>query len=186
MSNLPVDVIEQYLWVRKWTRPDKLRDDTKAVAMHWVGKAGQRARDVIEFFNTREGSYGSAHAVIDLDGTIFLTLPWDEVGYHVGSAQGYTQLAERLFGKKAVTTSSPNRNVMGIELCHINWEGELTPETMASAVWLAAKICRDYNLKPHKHVLTHQMIVGWKSCPKWFVDHPDAFEEFRWQVGEAM
>jgi len=180
-------VIEKYLTLSKWVRPGKMRKDTKAIVIHWVAKAGQPAMDVIDFWNNRKGSYGSGHAVVDHDGTVFLTLPWDEVGYHVGSSKGYTDLAKRLFGTKAVSpASSPNLFAVGIELCHLNSEGEFSDPCYEAAVRLAAQLCRTYNLKPYQHIVTHQMVVGWKKCPKWMVDHPDEFESFRWDVMAAM
>ena len=180
-------VIEAYLGNHKWTHKEVERDSTDAIVYHWVAKAGQRALDVITFFNQRTGSYGGAQFVIDLDGTIYVTVNQEFVAFHAGSSKGYTDLAVRLFGKKGTAkTSSPNWHSIGIEMCHTNWEGEFTEETLRSAAWLGAKLCRDYNLKPHQHVLTHQMVVGWKDCPKWMVDNPQDFEELRWEILNVM
>lgn len=179
--------IQQYLEPSKWTRPQKLRERTIAICIHWTGNPGQNARGVIDYWNGREGTYGSAHAVIDFDGTVYNTLPWDEIGYHVGSDKGYSDLAGHIFPPKATTPqSSPNLYTMGIELCTVNWEGEFTPETVKSCVKLVAKLCRDYNRNPFVNVLTHQMVVGWKQCPKWYVDHPEDFEDLRWKIMDSM
>ncbi len=177
-------MIERYLPKSKWARPEKMRNETKAIIVHWTANPGQRAAGVHRYWRERTDSYGSAHAIVDFDGTVFLTLPWDEIGYHVGSSKGYTELAHRLFTEKGAI--NPNLQCVGIELCHTNWEGEFTDETWKSAVKLAAQLCRQYHLKPFTDVLTHQMVVGWKNCPRWFVDHPDDFELFRWEVMDRM
>jgi len=174
-----------YLTPSKWTRPGKLRDRTHAIIIHWVANPRQFAESVRNYWETRSGSYGSAHAVVDNDGTVIQTLPWDEVGYHVGS-KTYTRLARDIFEKRAFAKSSPNHYTVGVELCHQNWEGELTDTCWNAAAELVANLCRRYNLNPFKALFTHQMIVGWKECPKWMVQHPDEFELFKRSVADHM
>ena len=45
---------------------------------------------------------------------------------------------------------------------------------------LTAWLCRELDLKP-KDVIRHYDITE-KACPKYFVDHPDAWEQFKKDV----
>lgn len=51
---------------------------------------------------------------------------------------------------------------------------------------LCADICRRWELDPqHGGLIRHYDVTG-KICPKWFVDHPDAWEQFKDDVASAM
>jgi N-acetylmuramoyl-L-alanine amidase len=93
----------------------------------------------------------------------------NEVGYHVG-AQKYTDKA--LWELSAY----PNNCTIGIELCHKNWDGEFTPETLKAAKELILELCERYNLG-RTNVYRHYDITG-KECPRYFVAHEDQWVNF--------
>ena len=189
-----VKIVEDLLSVNEYTRPGRMRPDTLAVILHWVGNPGTTAkmnRDFFEFQVPKLEQWASAHYVVGLEGEVVHCVPDDEMAYHVGSdrldpASGriYTDWAREHFGKYAVDyeTWSPNCCTIGIELCHIDWEGRFTKETLESARELCAKLCREWELDPMRDIGTHFGVVGWKRCPKWFAERPQELEEFKEQV----
>jgi N-acetylmuramoyl-L-alanine amidase len=91
------------------------------------------------------------------------------MAYHVG-ANKYTPRA------LAELSNYPNNCTLGIELCHINWEGEFTDATLAAAMYLVKNLCYKYKLA-RSNVYRHFDITG-KDCPHYFVSHEDAWENF--------
>lgn len=173
---------ENLLPVTKWARSGKKLHRVEAVVVHWVAAPGQTPEQVRKFWAQREGSYGSGHYVVGNDGRVVQTIPDDEVAWHVGSSKGYTDLAKELFGHHYTSVSTPNWVTLGVELCHTNWEGEFRDECWEVAVNLVADLFKKYDLSDILRVVTHQQVVGWKQCPRWFVEHPDELDLFRRDV----
>lgn len=169
--------------------------DVKAIVIHYPANPKQVALDVIKYWNGEKGQVGSAHYVVDLNGDVYCAIPDNEKAYHVGSstvdpASGkvYTDLAREIFGDYAKNplTMSPNRCSIGIEMCHTDWNGEMTPETIESTVELAAFLCKKFNLDPEKAILTHKDVVGWKDCHIYYIKHPEEFAAFKKAVKERL
>lgn len=137
----------------------------------------QRPPDLnVEIFHLRP----KAHFLFDAH-------PEFEVAYHVGSAETdpvsgkiYTDWARDLFGKNALfpEANSPNNCTIGIEICHIDWDGNFTPATLDTAAEVGACYCRAYNLDPIMRTGTHNLTVGWKDCPPTVDAQSDAAREF--------
>ena len=100
------------------------------------------------------------------------------MAYHVG-ADKYTPFALDRLGPY------PNNCTIGIELCHLDREGRFTAETLDKAAILCTSLCDRYDLEPEGAITTHHAITG-KHCPRWFVRHPAALEEFRHAVRHLM
>jgi N-acetylmuramoyl-L-alanine amidase len=124
--------------------------------------------------NNPKAVFASAHFVVGLMGEAVQCLPPDEMAYHVGD-KTYTPEAVSLFGHY------PNNCTIGIELCHPARDGKFTPETWMSAVELATYLTRLFSLEPLKDIWRHYDITQ-KNCPKYFIDHPEAFERFKLDV----
>lgn len=172
---------EELLTINQYSRPGKPIVAVKAVVLHWVANPGQSAMGVRNYFEQRKAgkdSYGSAHYIIDVDGKAIQCIPETEVSYNCGSKE-YTKYAVELFGKVATSAaSSPNYHTIAIELCHQDATGKFTENTFQAAVELVNDICRRYNLDPAYQITTHKNIVGWKNCPKYWVDHPSELQRF--------
>ena len=54
---------------------------------------------------------------------------------------------------------------------------------MASLRRLTAWLCEEFDLAP-ADVIRHYDVTG-KVCPKYYVDHPEAWEDFRSALGAA-
>jgi N-acetylmuramoyl-L-alanine amidase len=157
----------------------------------------QRAINTWGWFETgcpKEKHYSSAHYVIDLDGTIYHAIPDKEVAYHCGSSQKdpasgriYTDWARTKLGRFAENPdiNSPNNCTIGIELCTVDADGNFTQETVTAAVELVAKLLKDNRLSLDD-IGTHNLVVGWKDCPRLLTKHPEQFNAFRQAVKEKM
>jgi N-acetylmuramoyl-L-alanine amidase len=192
-----VIVIEKLLTINTYSRPGRPLGGVKAVILHWTGSPGQRAINTWGWFETgcpKEKHYSSAHYVIDLDGTIYHAVPDKEVAYHCGSSQKdpasgriYTDWARAKFGAYAERPdiNSPNNCTIGIELCTVDVDGNFTPETVRAAVELTAKILKDNRLSLDD-LGTHNLVAGWKDCPRLWTKQPERFYAFRQAVKEKM
>lgn len=77
----------------------------------------------------------------------------------------------------AYCSSQANDHTVSIEVCHADETGEFSAETMASLLRLTAWLCEEFDLAP-ADVIRHYDVTG-KICPKYYVDHPEAWEDFR-------
>ena len=62
----------------------------------------------------------------------------------------------------------------------------MTPAVLDSARRLFALLCQTDRLDPMDDIWTHQMVVGWKDCPRWYVHHPGEFDQFRREVADIL
>jgi N-acetylmuramoyl-L-alanine amidase len=190
-------VIEKLLPINTYSRPGRPMGAVKGVILHWVGIPMQRALNTWTFFEKtcpKDKHYSSAHYVIDLDGSIYHAVPDNEVAYHCGSSDPdpqsgmiYTDWARAIFGPYVTMpkSNSPNNCTIGIELCVIDTDGNFTPETISAAVELVAKLLKDNGLTIDD-IGTHNLVVGWKDCPRLWTKHPERFDTFRQAVKEKI
>ena len=191
-----MNIIDDLLTVNDKVRPGTKLKGVKKIVMHWTGNLNANAKENRNYWESLEskndGVSASAHFVVDQDGTIIRCIPTDEKAYHVGTSQLdpasgklYTDYARDVFGDYATATATPNNWTIGIELCprlatdsDSNDNGEFTDETLQAAAELVATLLKYYKLTTDD-ITTHQKIVGWKSCPKLFTDHPEEFDKFK-------
>jgi N-acetylmuramoyl-L-alanine amidase len=173
MESIIMQIKENYLTTNPFSRPGKKLASVKGIVVHWVGNPMTSAEANRNYFESlkagKDGRYASAHFVIGLNGEVIQCLLETEVGYHVG-ANKYTERA-----LKELSTY-PNNCTLGIELCHINWDGEFKRETLQSARELILELCERYKLG-RQNVYRHYDVTG-KDCPKYFVIHEDQWEQF--------
>jgi len=168
---------EKYLPENPFSRPGTPLGKVKGIVIHWVANPKTTAEQNRNYFESLKSQsitdpqkrYASAHFIIGLEGEVVQCLLETEVGYHVG-ADKYTDRA------KSELSSYPNNCTLGIELCHINWEGEFTPKTLQSCKELVLELCERYNLG-EKNIYRHFDVTG-KDCPRLFVKNPDQWERF--------
>jgi N-acetylmuramoyl-L-alanine amidase len=172
--------------VNSFSRPGKKLSGIKALVLHWVANAGSTAkqnRDYFESLKTQSLSdvsarYASAHFIVGIAGEIVQCIPSEEMAYHAG-AKSYTPEALGRLGHY------PNNCTIGIELCHPEPDGRFTVETLNSAIELCGILCIQAGLNPLHDIWRHYDITG-KDCPKWFVERPEEFEEFKRGVVSAV
>jgi N-acetylmuramoyl-L-alanine amidase len=186
-------IIEKILSENEYTHPQGRKlAEKRAVILHWVGVGGQKALSVWDYFehSCAGKTYASAHYCIDHDGTVYRFIPDDDVAYHCGSSQIdpksgkiYTDWARKIFGKYAEDPehNSPNNAAIGIEMCVLDNDGNFSAETLGAAAELTAFLCKTYRI-PIEQVGTHNLVVGWKDCPRLWTRYPGKFEDFKKEV----
>lgn len=193
-----IHITSDLLSINEWSRPGRKLATVLAVIFHWVGNPGTSAKFNRDYFESRKSGnegYGSAHLIIDLDGSVIECIPEDEVAYHVGTDQVdpasgriYTDWARSTFREYAEhpNTNSPNNCSLGVEMCHTDRDGHFTNATLETAAELAVKYCTTYHLDPMKQIGTHHLVVGWKDCPRLWTNEPALLTEFRRKVRRRM
>ena len=134
-------------------RMEKL-EGVEDIAIHYVGNPGSTAQQNHDFFDQPETQV-SAHFLVGLDGEIIQCIPMDE---------------------RSAATNDRNINTISIEVCHPDATGQFNQATYDALVKLTAWLC-DYCDIGRDHVIRHYDVTG-KPCPLYFVDHPDAWEQF--------
>lgn len=159
--------------------PLKMRPKTKAIVMHYTATPGATAVQIRNGFE-RLQDRATAHYAIDWTGSIIEALPADAVAWHCGTTSPAPQMGDgkpytargRALINRARGVFTPNYSTVGIELCHQYSTGALAQTTLNAAAWLVARLLKKYRL-PIEAVTTHYEIVGWKLCPKWFINGPE-------------
>lgn len=173
-----LEIQERFLTPNPYSRPQRKLNKVKGIVIHWVANPNTSALANRNYFENlskqtdpENGTYASAHYIIGLNGEVIQCLPDDEMAYHVGS-NIYTQEAlSRL-------SSYPNNCTIGIECCHIDWQGRMTDKTYESLVRLTARKLKQFGLTVND-LWRHYDVVGWKDCHRWFVNNPDQWLKFK-------
>ena len=105
----------------------------------------------------------SSNFVVGLEGEIVQCVPTWEMAY---------------------ASNSRNIDTVSIECCHLDETGKFNQKTYQSMVDLCAWLCLKFDLNEND-VIRHYDVTG-KACPKYFVDHEDAWKQFRKDVKKAM
>jgi N-acetylmuramoyl-L-alanine amidase len=171
-------------------------DKVDAIILHWPDAPGQTAEETRDYFAGPDNVKGdSAHACVSENGVIIQCMPWDEVAYHVGSAQIdpasgeiYTDLAREMFGYYALNplTTSPNHVAIGIEMETIDEDGNMTAATIAATKELCVMLCKQYGLDPATQIRIHRDVVGWKECHRYYCKNPNELDVFRSDVAGVL
>lgn len=170
-------ISKQFINVSNYNRPGIKRKSTTAVACHYIGNPGtsaQRNRDYFESLRTvgpqmeakgEKATKASCHYLIGLEGEVIQLIPEDEISWCTNSANSYT---------------------ISIEACHPDATGKFTEATYKSYVELCADICKRWGLDPlHGGLIRHYDVTG-KVCPKWFVQEPLEWNQFKKAVAAKM
>ena len=164
-------ILEQNLLPKgSLNRPGTKLQSKKAVVLHYVGNPNTTPAANINFWRNRK-DYGSAHAVIGIDGKTQLAIPWDEVAYHAGTS------GRQVIGG-VIFLNNVNNHSVGLELCHKTWTSGYTTETMESLG------CNLFLLRElgFEYLFVHGEITG-KECDFWFRTNKDALNELALKFG---
>lgn len=188
-----MNVTQSLLTVNPYSRPGWKLHSVMGLIYHWTAMPLQPAIAVRQFFEFRAGGkngYGSAHYVIDVDGSVLALIPENEVAFHVGeqgeknidpaSGKVYTDWAREKFGDYGDVSKSygPNFVTVGVEMVPIDDDGRFSTATLGAARELGVDFIRRHSISVEQ-VGTHHGVVGWKDCPRWWTNHPDEFERFK-------
>lgn len=185
-----MEIRKEHIDIGKESRPGKELKSVEAVIVHWTGVPKQSWQTVRKWWDDdSNGVYGSAHFIIDINGTIIECIPPGEVAYHVGSkVDEYTEFAKHYFGKNVCSDyDSPNNYCIGVECIPVDSEGNYTEATSEARIDLLSHLLTDNgltvdNLLMHSHIRKIQS----KVCPKKEAIDPAEWELLKYRVQERM
>ena len=149
----------QLLTINDWSRPGIAVSDIKKIVVHYLGNpetTAQENRDYFESLKNLQDTYMSANYVVGMDGEIIQCVPDGEVAWASNRANYYS---------------------ISIENCHHDESGKFTDANYWSDVHLVAYLSERYDID-RDDIIRHYDVTG-KDCPKWYVDHPDDWEQFK-------
>ncbi len=163
-----MNIQDKLLTISKYCRSGEKQNKIQNIVVHWVGNAGSSAIGNRNYFNslsTTHKTSASSHYIVGLEGEIIRCIPDNEVAFHAGSY-------------------SMNRKSIGIENCHPDWGGKFNSKTYNSLVELCASLCKQYGLTVNS-IIRHYDVTG-KCCPKYYVENPSAWQQFKQDVQNKM
>ena len=149
-----------------YSRPGRATNKITGIVIHYTANPGTSAmqnRNYFEGLKDSKETKASSHFIVGLEGEIVQCVPTWEVAY---------------------ASNERNLDTISIETCHKKWDGKYTKGTYKSLVQLTAWLCEKFDLT-EQDVIRHYDITG-KICPKYFVEHEDAWEVFKNDVKKAL
>lgn len=131
---------------------------TKGIVIHYVGNPGSTAqanRDYFEGLKDSRDTHASSNFIVGLEGEIIQCIPTNEIAY---------------------CSNERNSDTVSIEVCHETADGKFNAHTYSALVNLTGWLCMYLDLSP-KDVIRHYDVTG-KICPKYYVEHEDAWKTF--------
>lgn len=159
-----MEIQEKLLSINPYSRSGEKQGNIQYIVIHWVGNAGSSAignRNYFESLKNSRKTYASSHYIIGLDGEVIRCIPDNEVAFHSGNW-------------------NMNRKSIGIEDCHLDWEGQFNSNTYNSLVELVANLCKEYGIVIN-NVIRHYDVTG-KCCPKYYVEHTEAWNKLKQDI----
>lgn len=149
--------IVKLLTPNPYSRSQDRLESVNDIVIHYVGNAGSSAMENRDYFESlQDGSTSaSSHFIVGLEGEIVQCIPLSEIAY---------------------ATKNRNVDTISIEICHPDADGKFSDVTYRSAIRLTAWLCKAFGIGP-EHVIRHYDVTG-KLCPLYYVEHPDAWEQF--------
>ena len=160
------DIDVELLTPNEYSRPGIATDKITGIVVHYTSNPGAGARNNRDYFEGLKDSHvtkASSNFVVGLEGEIIQCVPTWEVAY---------------------ASNSRNTDTVSIECCHPDETGKFNDATYHSMVELCAWLCLKFDLN-EEDVIRHYDVTG-KNCPKYFVEHEDAWVQFKSDVGKKL
>ena len=136
------------------------------IVIHYVANPMTSAISNRNYFEGLKDSHettASAHFVIGLKGEIIQCIPTSEIAF---------------------ASNKRNTDTLSIECCHENEDGKFNDRTYQSLVELCAFLLGKFNLTPDD-LIRHYDVTG-KMCPKYYVEHPQEWEQLKLDVSKFI
>lgn len=156
----------QLLTPNEYSRPQIAMSGVKYIAIHYTANPGASAQDNRNYFDNLSVTHEtkvSSHFVIGLNGEVIQCIPTAEISY---------------------ATNDRNVDSVSIECCHMDETGAFESATYQSVVKLAAWLCTRFGLT-EESVIRHYDVTG-KNCPKYYVEHPEAWEQMKADIAAQI
>ena len=135
------------------------------IVIHYTANPGSSAQNNRDYFNSPQ-SQVSSHFVVGLNGEVIQCVPLDE---------------------QSSASNRRNIDTISIEVCHPDSTGEFSIPSYNAAVKLCVWLCENFRLD-EDDIIRHYDCEGaaHKLCPKYYVEHEDAWERFKGYVEERL
>ncbi|MFR7591322.1 MAG: N-acetylmuramoyl-L-alanine amidase family protein [Longibaculum sp.] len=153
-----LSIQHQFLTVNPYSRSGKKLGRIKGIVVHYTANPGSTAKNNRNYFESLKDKHTtsvSSHFIIGLKGEIIQCIPLNEIAY---------------------ASNNRNKDTISIECCHPDKSGQFNALTYQSLQKLVSSLMDTYHLDK-EDVIRHYDVTG-KICPKYFVDHPDAWKKF--------
>lgn len=162
----PPDISKQIIEPNEYSRPGIELKEVKGIVIHYTANPGTSAQQNHDYFAGLANTHltkASSHYIIGLDGEIIQCIPRNEQAY---------------------ASNNRNSDTLSIECCHFDDTGEFYVQTYESLVHLVAWLEGKYDLS-EDDVIRHYD-VSQKICPKYYVDHPEEWDQFKLDVKDYI
>lgn len=156
----------QLLTVNEYSRPGTALEKVKGIVIHYTANPGTGAQANRNYFENLKDTHttkASSHFIVGLEGEIIQCIPTAEISY---------------------ASNERNADTISIECCYENADGSFNQETYDSVIHLTAWLCQKFGLKAGD-VIRHYDVTG-KKCPLYYVEHEDAWKQFRKDVARYL
>lgn len=152
----------ELLDVNEYSRPGTPLEQICGIVIHYTANPGSSAianRNYFQGLKDAHTTKASSHFIVGLEGEIIQCIPSTEISY---------------------ASNERNKDTLSIECCHPDDSGRFNESTYQAMVDLTGWLCSRFGLTS-QDVIRHYDVTG-KICPKYFVDHEDAWDTFRQDV----
>ena len=149
----------ELLTINDYSRPGIALEQVNGIVIHYTANPGTSAMQNRDYFEGLKDSHytkASSHFIVGLEGEIVQCIPTAEIAY---------------------ASNDRNSDTGAIECCIPDDTGAFTRETYDSLIRLTTFLMGKFDLTSDA-VIRHYDITG-KLCPKYFVEHPEAWDRFR-------
>ncbi len=156
------EITEELLTPNEYSRPQIALEEVNGIVIHYTANPGTTAENNRSYFEGLAASgetYASSHFIVGIDGEVIQCVPLTEIAY---------------------ASNERNSDTISIECCHEDESGKFSDDTYATLVHLTAYLMGQYDLEIDD-VIRHYDVTG-KDCPKYFVEHEDAWTQFKEDV----
>lgn len=160
------DLDVELLDINEYSRPGIPLEQVNGIVIHYTANPGSGAmanRDYFEGLKDAHTTKASSHFVVGLEGEVVQCIPTTEIAY---------------------ASNDRNGDTIAIECCHPDDTGAFNTATYQSMVQLTAWLCNRFGLTS-QDVIRHYDVTG-KLCPKYFVEHEDAWNQFKTDVQQQI
>lgn len=160
-----VELMVDLLSINEYSRPGTLREETNGIVIHYVANPGSTAkqnRDYFEGLKETKERKASSHFIVGLEGEVVQCIPSNEIAY---------------------ASNDRNYDTISIEVCHPDESGKFNEKSYESLVKLTAWMANKYHVR-NKNIIRHYDVTG-KLCPKYYVEHEEAWKQLKEDIKEA-
>ena len=160
------DLDVELLTVNPYSRPGTVLEKVNGIVIHYTANPGATAianRNYFENLKDTHTTKASSHFVVGLEGEIVQCIPTAEIAY---------------------ASNDRNSDTISIECCYKNEDGSFEQATYDSVIKLTAWLCAKFGLTS-ENVIRHYDVTG-KLCPLYYVEHEDAWTQFKKDVDRYL